>query len=278
MKQILNHTRWKASEIFEIEKSTHECVGLLDLEITRKKGFDGDTGYGIYLIWFDTELLYLGSFCGTKSVVRDRWSKHLSTLTLRLRDVSLVQLRSPDPTLNSLLGVRSEDDLNNYLLWQKEKLNTRYSSVVDNPRLTEEIFNPLLELNSSSQKAHLNHLMGDGVNSSRERVSVANKYWDQFRSLSAVDMSERFVFDYFRIKPLMGDEGLSGWLYDETLQNELKAAKKKYIQANIEGPLISRLAPPANKQRNEAGIPHNIAFYEEAVQIFDSIQTFALSK
>ena len=275
---ILNRTSWKPGEIFDIKKSTHECVGAMDLEVTPKQRFDGDSGYGIYLIWFDSELLYLGSFCGPKSIVRDRWSKHLSTITLSFRDVSLVQLRSPDPTLNSLLGMSTKGDLENYLLRQKEKLSARYSGVMDNPRLMKEVLNPLLELNSSSPKAHLNHLMGDRVNTSRKRVSVANKYWDQFRSLSPSDICARFTFDYFRINPLARDEGLSVWLYDQTRQNESKAVKKKYVQSNIEAPLISRLVPPANGTRDEVRMPDDIAYHTNAIQIVDEIQNYASSR
>ena len=60
-------------------------------------------GAGIYAIHFDGNLLYLGKFQGTKgnpfggSVVDARWTKHVSTLSLRGRSISV-----PNQTITQL--------------------------------------------------------------------------------------------------------------------------------------------------------------------------------
>ena len=60
-------------------------------------------GAGVYAIHFDGNLLYLGKFQGTKgnpfggSVVDARWTKHVSTLSLRGRSISV-----PNQTITQL--------------------------------------------------------------------------------------------------------------------------------------------------------------------------------
>lgn len=273
---ILTHTRWKVGQLFSLEVSKSACVGAMNVEIKRKRGFSGDAGYGLYLMWFDDTLLYVGSFCGASSVVKDRWSKHLSTITLRFKDVVLVSQRKP--TLNVLLSDGHDDDLEHYLNIQKERLNKSYSDLATNRQLHAEVFNAALEISSSSPKDHLKHLLGDGVNTSLQRVSVANQYWDQFRSLTPADISERFAFDYFRINPDATDNDLSYWLYDQELKGESKEAKKKYVQENIERPLITCLEAPANGPQKEYQAAADKTFYSSAQQICDEIKSHAFSR
>ena len=274
--RILTHTRWKIGQLFSLEESNCACIGAMNIEVKRKQGFSGDAGYGLYLMWFDDTLLYVGSFCGASSVVKDRWSKHLSTITLRFKDVVLVSLRKP--TLSFLLSDDAEDQLEQYLDLQKERLKQNYSAVMTNRQLRTEICNTALAISSSSPKDHLKHLLGDGINTSLHRVSVANQYWDQFRLLTPVDICERFAFDYFRINPDATESDLSCWLYDQELKGESKKAKKKYVQKNIERPLITCLKPPANGPQKEHQPAVDDAFHNDALQIFDEIRSHALSR
>lgn len=273
---ILTHTRWKVGQLFSLEYSNCACVGAMNVEVERKLGFSGDAGYGLYLMWFDDTLLYVGSFCGASSVVKDRWAKHLSTITLRFKDVVLVSLRKP--TLSFLLSDEGEGHIEKHLNLQKERLKQNYSALMTNHRLSTDVYNAALKISSTSPRAHLKHLLGDGVNTSLQRVSVANQYWDQFRSLTPADISERFAFDYFRINPDATGSDLGCWLYDQELKGESKGAKKKYVQENIERPLITCLQPPANGTQKEYQPAVDDAFHKDALKVFDEIKSHVLSK
>lgn len=84
-----------AAEIFDLE--THSpapgAPRFLNLDFkpkqSRKEMFDGH-GPGIYSIFFEDKLIYVGLFANTSSdITRLRWQRHLQTLSLRGRNVGM---------------------------------------------------------------------------------------------------------------------------------------------------------------------------------------------
>lgn len=77
-----------------------------DLSFSPRHGLDDRVvaGAGIYAICFDGQLIYLGKFLGKRgnpaggNIVDARWTKHLGTLTMRGRRVSV-----PRRTIDALL-------------------------------------------------------------------------------------------------------------------------------------------------------------------------------
>lgn len=77
-------------------------------------------GAGVYATLFDNRLIYLGKFQGTKgnpfggNVVDARWTKHMATLTLRGRRISvpnqtIIELSSRHPDHPAVIGIMGAD-------------------------------------------------------------------------------------------------------------------------------------------------------------------------
>ena len=124
-------------------------------------------GAGIYSIHFDGNLLYLGKFQGTKgnpfggSVVDARWTKHVSTLSLRGRSISvpnqtIMQLANSHGHHPAVVGIVGGD-----------------RSVVSKDK---------------------------GCISSLNRIRFAMQHWDAFADFN-LGVLNRFTFLYAQIQP-----------------------------------------------------------------------------
>lgn len=124
-------------------------------------------GAGIYAIHFDGNLIYLGKFQGTKgntfggSVVDARWTKHMGTLTMRGRRVSV-----PNQTI--------------------AELSSRHR---DHPTVV------------GIMQADRGFLSTDrGCISSLNRIRFAMQYWNAFADFNQ-GVLNRFTFLYGQIQP-----------------------------------------------------------------------------
>ena len=124
-------------------------------------------GAGIYTIHFDGNLIYLGKFQGTKgntfggSVVDARWTKHMGTLTMRGRRVSV-----PNQTIAELAS--------------RHRDHPTVAGILDADRKVV-----------SKDK---------GCISSLNRIRFAMQHWDAFSNFNSEVLS-RFTFLYGQIQP-----------------------------------------------------------------------------
>ena len=129
-------------------------------------------GAGIYGIHFDGNLLYLGKFQGTKgnpfggSVVDARWTKHVSTLSLRGRSISV-----PNQTITQLANSHGR--------------HPAVVGIVGGDRIVV-----------SKDK---------GCISSLNRIGFAMQHWDSFSDFNPGVLS-RFQFVYGQIQPRIVNE------------------------------------------------------------------------
>ncbi|WP_415062430.1 hypothetical protein [Bdellovibrio sp.] len=121
-------------------------------------------GSGIYAIFFDEMLIYVGSFLGQASdngggnIIKTRWDKHLGTISMRGHKVSI--------------GPRAFEKL-------------------EKSRLESELLHSLSKYSSDSLALHR------GCVSSVNRVSFAADNWATFESFNNSTL-ERFSFLYVR--------------------------------------------------------------------------------
>lgn len=124
-------------------------------------------GAGIYTIHFDGNLLYLGKFQGTTvnpfggSVIDARWTKHMATLTMRGRQVSV-----PNQTIAELAS--------------RHRDHPTVSGILDADRKVV-----------SKDK---------GCISSLNRIRFAMQHWDAFADFNP-GVLNRFQFLYGQIQP-----------------------------------------------------------------------------
>jgi len=124
-------------------------------------------GAGIYTIHFDGNLLYLGKFQGTTgnpfggSVIDARWTKHMGTLTMRGRRVSV-----PNQTINELAS--------------RHRDHPAVVGILDADR------------NVVSKDK--------GCISSLNRIRFAMQHWDTFADFNP-QVLNRFRFQYAQIQP-----------------------------------------------------------------------------
>lgn len=129
-------------------------------------------GVGIYAIHFDGNLLYLGKFQGTRgnpfggSVVDARWTKHVSTLSLRGRSISV-----PNQTITQLTNSHGH--------------HPAVAGIVGGDRSVV-----------SKDK---------GCISSLNRIRFAMQHWDAFTEFDRKTL-DRFQFLYGQIQPRAVDE------------------------------------------------------------------------
>ena len=99
---MITKTYW-ASDIFSVRLNT-SLVGNpewanLTIDSNRALSNEEARGAGLYAIHFRGDLLYVGKFCGKRSdpfagrICDIRWSRHIGTLTMRDRRISLSEGR-----------------------------------------------------------------------------------------------------------------------------------------------------------------------------------------
>lgn len=257
MIEVSSHS---CGDLFCIEEETNSEVPHLNMIMREKKRFLNDQGFGFYFFRFNNELLYVGSYCGSSGVAKDRWWTHLAGISCRFKCANFTNL-SPrrDPKLALLIVNNNVHEIDRLLAIYKKRFEQTYSMIAENKNFRQDIFEKLMLVTRHASKPVLKNLLGDGRCSTfQKRVKVANDRWDIFRDLSADDISRQFSFQYIRISDRVPEETLAQFLYSDA--NEL-SKQRRLVQSFIEDRLIESLLPPANKVKP----PSSEEDFDEAV-------------
>lgn len=243
MIEVSDHS---CGDLFCIEAQKNSEIPHLNMIMKNKSRFENDRGFGLYFFRFSGELLYVGSYCGSSGVAKDRWWTHLAGISCRFKCANFTNLSSKrDPKLAALLANNNLQEIDRLLAIYKERFDQTYSTIAENENFRQDIFEKLMLVTSHASKPALTNLLGDGRCSTFERrVKVANDRWDIFRDLSADDISRQFSFQYIRVSDRVQEDPLVRFLYSDA--NEL-SKKRRLVQRFIEDRLIESLLPPANK-------------------------------
>jgi hypothetical protein len=193
------------------------------------------TGPSIYLLVFGSRVVYAGKYRPIAGpVVRDRWFRHLQTVTLRGSAVGLGGLSNPERRLARLLEGVQEPSLRALLTETLE---------VDRGRFRDT-----------------------GVNTSVNRVAFAAKHWAVFGAAHNASIFEGFSLHLFRLagfnEQARADEAVSAVEKDllsrvfPRCNDEFVSSKHEHLQdgytlANVMAELIS-VADKLGKVAHEA--------------------------
>lgn len=223
----LDIATFKASDIFSFEQVA-PLPGLPDFFNLHFKSTVEDktplVGPGIYIIAFDGEPVYLGKYLGVKdapfsgNVIDLRWSKHIATLTMRGKRLSMSSraLKQSIQLAPKSAFVRSLNDIDKDMLHRDR-----------------------------------------GCQTTARRLQLAHKNWGDFASLDSMTL-ERFTFTYLRLLPSAEDisttrirEFVSHC--ESTLINEywLPCNSTKYLSADLKTVTLDDLVEKAKKVLNE---------------------------
>lgn len=118
------HYFYKASDIFSIAPIVPKegMPSIANLRISKKDQVPKLTGCGLYFILYQNKLVYIGKFLGTKSnafsgdLFTNRWSRHIATLAIRGKGISIGQslasrfiLENPGHQLSQILSKSNSD-------------------------------------------------------------------------------------------------------------------------------------------------------------------------
>jgi hypothetical protein len=78
-----------ASELFLEKLHTNDPLNILNTEFSIESHTDTFEGPGLYFMYYEKELVYIGYFFGSekKDVRKERWTKELETISMRGRRV-----------------------------------------------------------------------------------------------------------------------------------------------------------------------------------------------
>ena len=86
----------KSADVFDIKVNENPFIPLLNFSFDRKKRFENDTGFGIYVLKLFNEIIYVGSYCGRKNgVASDRWWTHLASISSRFIEINFIKQEKP---------------------------------------------------------------------------------------------------------------------------------------------------------------------------------------
>ena len=235
------------SEIFCINRIINYSIPKINFTFAEngKKGFENDSGYGVYYLKFFNEIIYIGSYCAEGSVVKQRWWTHIASISARFKEINFLKQEKP-----SLKNILNNDDLEIqvFLKKKKEKFLEKYTNIFVNSNFKEEIFQPLNDL-KSSDKQNLSLLLGDGsCMTFPHRISCVNKYWNDIKDFNENDLLNSYIFYYHKISK---DEkifsNLSNFLYSNSYEKKIK---NNFFQDYIEETIIHNFNPCGNKKKD----------------------------
>ncbi|MDB3962363.1 hypothetical protein N9427_04235 [Paracoccaceae bacterium] len=272
---MIDISKHLCGNLFDINPQTDPELPYLNMMINRKARFENDSGYGLYFFRFNNELLYIGSYCGSSGVAKDRWWTHLAGISCRFRETNFTNLSKKEPKLGTLLVNQDISEIDRLLEKYKTKFNNTYLPIADNLNFQHDVVANLMSVTSHASIKVLRHLLGDGSCSTFEnRVKVANDRWDTFRELSAEDIACQFSFQYIKISEQAKYDPLVQFLYSNSTE---PSSKKKLIQKFIEDRLIKSLLPPANKVKEPiSGNEFDDAVVASSLQLIEHCKELAL--
>ena len=231
----------KCVDLFEIESEKNPIIPLINFRFQKKRRFEKDRGFGIYVFKFNNKIIYIGSYCNGKSgVTVQRWWTHLASITSRFRENNF--LTQTKPYLNKI----TDDNLIiKFLDLKKQKFIENFENSFTNPKFKLEIFDNLLKV-KHTDKDNINLLLGNGnCRTSINRVRCSNIYWDEFRLMSKDDLLNNFSFTFFQLdKNNNKFISLLEFLYSDYYDINFR---KKFFRNFIEDSLINKLKPIANE-------------------------------
>ena len=185
--------------------TTHDMATLKfdyspSCRVLRKINSGRDLGTGIYALFYDGRLFYIGIFAGTGpskrgNVIRERWRKHLGGMTLRGRNVTICNT-----------------DVQ------------RISARNDRGQLGQAILN--------ATRAVM--IKDKGLQTTYCKYKFANEHWEAFEWFNAATL-KRFQFAFVRCNP----EHAFGQLSKPTLKAALESIEHKLVVA-LEPPCNKR--------------------------------------
>ena len=250
-----------AKDIFKAEKIHNSKLKYLNLKIRKKKNksiFQGSSGiprkslesWGVYFMFFKTSLIYIGSYCGKKTVL-ERWEKHLKTDTTRFQRVNFEVINGKAPFID-------QDRLEKLEFFKNKIIKNYGKKDLKKSNIYKDIIEDILSINSSFSKKYLQIIANDGNNHSPNRFRVANYFWDDhLKNRGENNIFNDFEFFYFKF------ENFKNFLS----KNSSHEDNKKKFQKFFEKPFIKKFSPPANtdedKKDKEFKIIHNISIIND---------------
>jgi len=195
---------------FKVMDPLSDMPPIANFEFKTKKDFEPITGSGIYSIYYDSMLLYVGEYNGKKNkeglkdpfsgCVSDRWHKHIALLTGRSRDMFFKKTN-----LEKIEGME-DCELKDLILKGEPKVMKK-------------------------ARAH---------NYSFRKFEFSAENWDDFKNLD-VEVLKRFTFFYSKYIP-------SDFDTPNFIDNEKKArlALSPSIVGAVEKWIIKELQPKCN--------------------------------
>ena len=250
-----------AKDIFKAEKIHNSKLKYLNLKIRKKKNksiFQGSSdiprksleSWGIYFMFFKTSLIYVGSYCGKKTVL-ERWEKHLKTDTTRFQRVNFEVIKGKAQFID-------QDRLEKLEFFKNKIIKNYGKKDLKKSNIYKDIIEDILSINSSFPKKYLQIIANDGNNHSPNRFSVANYFWDDhLKNRGEDNIFNDFEFFYFKF------ENFKNFVSKNSSHEE----NKKKFQKFFEKPFIKKFSPPANatedKKNKEFKIIQNISIINE---------------
>ena len=237
----MNIINKKCIDLFEIKSEINSIVPLINFRFLKKRRFENDSGFGIYVFKYNNRIIYIGSYCdGKGGVSRQRWWTHLATITSRFRENNFTtQIK---PYLNK---ITDENLVKNLLDIKKNNLIKNFENLFTNPKFKSEIFDNILNVRHNDRD-NINLLLGNGnCRTSINRVKSSNYFWDEFRLLSKDDLLNKFSFIFFQLdKNKNKFSPLLQFLYSNYYNINFR---KKFFRNYIEDNLINIMEPSANE-------------------------------
>lgn len=250
-----------AKDIFKAEKIHNSKLKYLNLKMRKKKNksiFQGSSdiprtsleSWGVYFMFFKTSLIYVGSYCGKKTVL-DRWEKHLKTDTTRFQRVNFEVINGKAPFID-------QDRLEKLEFFKNKIIKNYGKKDLKKSNIYKDIIEDILSINSSFSKKYLQIIANDGNNHSPNRFRVANYFWDDhLKNRGEDNIFNDFEFFYFKF------ENFKNFVSKNFSHEE----NKRKFQKFFEKPLIKKFSPPANaaedKKNKEFKIIHNISIIND---------------
>lgn len=264
MPEIVSSQAIEAKELF-IAKKINSRLNFLNLKLENNKKNaneyknDKYNAFGIYFMFFKKKLIYIGSWSGNgleakDSVVKERWKKHIVTVTTRFLDINFGGNSSSDKKKyqEKLYDKIKEKIINKLKVCRKINFRDQnYQKSFEKKKIYNDIIQDILSINSQFEKDYRKILHGGDICSSHNRFKFSSKNWYYFKNCNENNILTDFQFNYYKFENLFNF--VNKKFKD---QNNLYFSKngKKHIVKKIheifEKPLIEEFNPEINDQYN----------------------------
>jgi hypothetical protein len=238
----------EANELFTAKKIQSKFK-FLDLELENKSYENSKlNAFGIYFIFFKKKLIYIGSWCGNgfeakDSVHKERWRKHIITVTTRFLKINF----GPPPKKKNYLEKSYNEIFKDEVLPKYKKLRDKdYTNSFEEKEIYKDIIQPILNF-KEWDKDYIKIIFGAGHCSSHNRFKFCDENWDYFKKCNEDNILDDFQFVYYKFEDLFN-------FVDRKYKNQNGFTKegldqiKKRFKKIFEKPLIKYFNPEVNKE------------------------------